>query len=318
MKAIYCSQYGAPEELDLREVEKLKPKGEQVLVKIKATAINDYDWSMVRGKPILYRLLFGLKKPKNPIPGMECSGVVEEVGSAVSTFKKGDFVFGDTSNYEFGTFAEYCCLNQKALNLKPDFLSHEEAAAIPHAGLLAWQSFFELGKLKKGEKVLINGGGGGVGALAVQIAKAMNCEVHGVDTGEKLSLMKSWGFDQVFDYKNTDFTRNNLQYDFILDCKSNRFASAYKKVLTQKGRYISVGGKLFKLMCLALVGKFSSKKRFYVLSLKSNQDLDTLLAFMQKHQIKPIIEGPFQLKDTPKQISRFGAGKHFGKIMICP
>jgi NADPH:quinone reductase-like Zn-dependent oxidoreductase len=319
MKAIYCAQYGPPEKLEIRELPIPTPKEDQVLIKVMATAINDYDWSVVRGKPYLYRLLFGLKRPKHAIPGMEFSGIIEEVGSKVKTFKKGDEVFGDTSDHEFGTMAEFCCLNQGALNLKPDFLSHQEATATPHAGLLAWQGMLSLGQLQAGEKVLINGGGGGVGAFGVQIARAMNCEVDGVDTGSKLQLMKDWGYQEVMDYKQVDFTKNEEQYDLILDCKSNRNWSKYKKTLTANGRYITVGGQVSKLLKLFIAGKFNSgSKKVKVLALKPNKEMNELLAFMQKHQIKPQLDGPYKLEEAAKQIARFGAGEHFGKVIISP
>ena len=165
MKAIVFTKYGAPDVLQLKEMPKPSPGEEEVLVKIHATAVNDYDWSMVRGKPYLYRLMFGLWKPKKQIPGMELSGTVEAVGKNVRAFQVGDAVFGDISEYGFGSFAEYLCIHEKALVLKPAAMSFEEAAAIPHASLLAHQGLVEIGKIQKGQQILINGAGGGVGTL---------------------------------------------------------------------------------------------------------------------------------------------------------
>ena len=157
MKAIICDKYGLPSDLQLKEIPKPVPKENEVLIKIKATSINDYDWRMVIGEPKIYRLLFGLRKPKHPIPGMELSGIVEQVGKQIGKFKTGDAVYGDISEYGFGTYAEYICINEKALAHKPQKMSFPEAAAIPHASLLAYQGLVDIGKIKSGDKVLING-----------------------------------------------------------------------------------------------------------------------------------------------------------------
>ncbi|MDN3687011.1 NAD(P)-dependent alcohol dehydrogenase [Cyclobacterium jeungdonense] len=320
MKAVQFITYGNPERvLDVREVDKPIPKNHEVLVQIRATAINDYDWSLVRGKPYLYRLLFGLFRPRVQIPGMELAGMVDAVGSDVTRFTVGDAVFGDISEYGFGTFAEYVCVDANALVKKPDNLSFEEATAVPHAFCLALQALRDLGQLTKGQKILINGGGGGVGTLAVQLAKLEDCVVTGVDSGEKLEQMKAIGYDHVIDYKKTNFTKNGDTYDLILDCKSNQYPWSYLRALSPNGIYVTIGGNPAGLINLVLFGKvlslFSTKK-LLILSLKSNRSLDFFLELYDQKKINIIIDGPYLLKDTPRLIQYFGEGKHRGKVVI--
>ena len=320
MYAVICKRYGAPNEvLEISSVDRPVPEKDEVLVKVCATAINDYDWSMVRGKPYLYRLMFGIRRPKHQIPGMELSGVVEEIGSEVKHLEVGDAVFGDTSAYGFGTFAQYLCINAKALIKKPDQLSFEEAAAIPHAFALALQALKDLGQMSKGQKILINGGGGGVGTFGLQLAKLSDCEVTGVDASDKMDMMKSIGFDRTLDYEATNFTKTGDRYDLILDCKTNKSAFSYLRSLKPKGQYISIGGELFSLLKVFLWGRvfsiFSSKK-LRILSLKPNQGLDFYLKLLDHESIKPTIDGPYTLEEVPRLIQYFGEGKHRGKIVV--
>ena len=319
MKAIVFTKYGAPDVLQLKEMPKPSPGEEEVLVKIHATAVNDYDWSMVRGKPYLYRLMFGLWKPKKQIPGMELSGTVEAVGKNVRTFQVGDAVFGDISEYGFGSFAEYLCIHEKALVLKPAAMSFEEAAAIPHASLLAHQGLVEIGKIQKGQQILINGAGGGVGTFGLQLAKLYDAEVTGVDTGNKLGMMQSIGFDHVIDYKKEDFTKNGQRYDLILDAKTNRSIFSYARSLKPNGTYVTVGGHLSSLLALLLLKPWSSTfsaKRFHILALKPNKGLAYISELVEAGKLKTVIDGPYELSQTPEAVQHFGEGKHQGKVVI--
>ncbi len=320
MKAVVLKKYGLPEQvLELTNITVPIPKENEVLVKIMATAINDYDWSLVRGKPHLYRLMFGLFKPKHAISGMELSGIVEKVGVSVKNLKVGDAVFGDTSAFGFGTFAEYMSVNENALIKKPDYFSFEEATAIPHAALLALQALKYFGNIKQNQSVLINGGGGGVGTIGLQLAKLYNCEVTGVDTGEKLDMMLSIGYDHVLDYKKVDFTKTDEQYDLILDCKSNKSAFAYVRNLNPTGKYITIGGKLFSVVKIMLWSKIIhlfSKKRLYVLPLKPNKGLEYICELFKDKKLKCEIDGPYAMEDIPRLVQYFGEGKHKGKIVI--
>ncbi|PZX51985.1 NAD(P)-dependent alcohol dehydrogenase [Algoriphagus chordae] len=320
MKAIQFEKYGLPEEvLALKEVAKPSPKENEVLIKIHATAINDYDWSIVRGKPYLYRLMFGLSKPKNPIAGMELAGVVEGIGSKVRKLKIGDVVYGDISQHGFGTFAEYISIHEDAVIIKPNELSFETATAIPHASTLALQALRGIGKLKQGQKTLINGGGGGVGTIGLQLAKLHHCEVTGVDSAEKLTMMKSLGYDQVMDYKKVDFTKTGELYDLILDCKSSKSPFSYLRALKPTGIYVTIGGNLTSLISILIWGKiFSlfSAKRLQILSLKPNEGLDEIAQLVIQNKIQPQIDGRYPLEDTARLIQYFGEGKHKGKVVI--
>ncbi|AWV98999.1 NAD(P)-dependent alcohol dehydrogenase [Arcticibacterium luteifluviistationis] len=314
MKALVFNKYGNPEEvLHVKEIDKPKPKKNEVLVKVKSTSINDYDWSMVRGRPKLYQLMFGLFKPKRTIPGMELSGIIEAVGENISHFNIGDEVYGDISEYGFGTFAEYIAIDAKAVIKKPANLSFEQAAALPHAGLLGYQALKEI---KEHQKILINGAGGGVGSIAIQIAKHYKCEVTGVDTSAKFIMMKTQGFDHVIDYQQTDFTKTGVKYDFILDCKSKKSVFAYLKALKPNGTYVTVGGDLTNLIGLLFWGKplsLFSKKKLQILALKPNEGLEDLNKLFN---IKCQIDGPYQPEEIPRLIQYFGEGKHKGKVVV--
>jgi len=320
MKAIVHSKYGLPENvLQIREVEKPSPKDKEVLIKIHATAINDYDWSMVTGKPLLYRLIYGLGKPKHPTMGMELAGVVEAVGPNVEKHKVGDAVYGDISDYGFGSFTEYVSINENAVLPMPGYISFEEAAAIPHASLLALQGLRDKGNIDKGQNVLINGGGGGVGTIGLQIAKIHDCEVTGVDSGEKIEMMKSVGFDHTINYKRENFTKNGVQYDLILDCKSNKPPFSYLRSLKPKGRYITIGGKLTTLLNILFWGnlfKLFTSKKLQILTLKPNKGLDEIGKLFKQGKIKCVLDGPYALEEVPRLLQYFGEGEHKGKIIV--
>ncbi|WP_255518180.1 NAD(P)-dependent alcohol dehydrogenase [Fulvivirga sp. M361] len=319
MKAIVCTKYGSPATLQIKELAKPVPQKNEVLVKIHATAINDYDWSMVRGKPYLYRLMFGLFSPKKQIPGMELAGKVEAVGAGATSFKPGDLVYGDISDYGFGSFAEYICIHEKALAPKPDKMTFEEAASIPHASLLAVQGLIDVGEILQGQKVLINGAGGGMGIFGFQIARLYGAEVTGVDTGDKLNRMKSIGFDHIVDYKKEDFTKNGQRYDLILDAKTNRQTFAYLRSLKPQGKYVTVGGYLTNLLQLFFLKRWVSlfsNKSMHIVALKPNKDLTYVSKLFEGGKVKPVIDGPYALDEVPQILQYFGDGKHTGKVVI--
>ncbi len=319
MKALLLTKYGSPTALKVQEIAKPSPKRNEVLIKIHATAVNDYDWSMIRGKPYLYRLMFGILKPKKLIPGMELSGTIEALGPNVTSFKIGDAVYGDISEYGFGTFAEYICINEQAVILKPAEMSFEEAVSIPHAAMLAVQGLRDVGKITQGQKVLINGAGGGVGTFGLQIAKLHDAEVTGVDTGDKLKMMKDIGFDHIIDYQKEDFTKNGVHYDLILDAKTNRSPFAYARSLSPNGTYVTVGGKIGRLLQVLIwnlwISKFKHKK-VRLVALKANKGLSYISDLFREGKIKCIIDGPYTLEESAKAIQYFGEGKHQGKVVI--
>lgn len=320
MKALTLEKYGLPKKV-LRLTEQKKPSYQknEVLLKIHSTSINDYDWSLVRGKPLMYRLMFGLVKPKSKSLGMELSGTVEAVGSEVTEFEIGDEVYGDTSAHGFGTFAEYISLPPKALATKPKTMTYEDAAALPHAALLALQGMKEIGGIKNGMKVLINGAGGGVGTIGLQLAKIHHCEVTGVDRQEKFEALSNLGYDHLINYQLENFTKNGIQYDLILDCKTDRSPFSYARSLKANGVYVSIGGKITYLLSTLILGKalsVISSKRFEILSLKSNQGLKEIEGMYENKQIKPVIDGPYPLSLGPDKLQEFGNGYHIGKIIL--
>jgi len=316
MKAIVCARYGPPEHLQLRDVPVPVPKDRQVLVRVFATPVNDYDWSMVLGQPRVYRLLFGLFRPRRPIPGMELAGVVEELGPGATQWRVGDKVFGDTSNGGSGTFAEFVAVPETELRRKPEGISFVEAAAIPHALELAYQAVVEVGELKDGERVLLNGGGGGVGAFALQLAKRQGCTVWGVDTGDrKLQAMREQGFDHVIDLKQHDFTRLGERFDLVVDMKTKRSPHELARALTPKGRYVTVGGDPGRLIAL-LVARLFGRRRMHIVALKTNKNLDVLAPLISNGMLKPLIDGPYALEDAPRLVRYFGEGRHTGKVVM--
>ena len=319
MKAIILEEYGLPKNLKIDNVEKPVPKENEVLVKIHSASINDWDWGLVRGNPFVIRLFFGLTKPKINIPGVDISGEIEAVGADVTSFKIGDEIYCDLSDCGFGGFADYVCVPEKMLSRKPSNMSHNDAAALPHAGTLAFQGLVEQGVVKSGQRILINGAGGGVGTLGIQILKSYGVHVTGVDSDEKLGLMKSLGYDRVIDYKKEDFTENGEKYDLILDAKSYKSVFKYARSLKKNGIYITMGGSMVRLLEISIIGSFISlftRKKLSVLIHKPNKGLDQLSELVEKEQLKPIVDGPYGFDKIPELIQYFGEGRHLGKVVV--
>ena len=314
MRAIVLTRYGSPDVLHLEEVAKPKPGDDEVLVKVRATAVNDWDWCFVRGKPYILRLMIGLMKPRVAVLGAEVAGTVEAVGNDARRFRTGDHVYGDISEAGFGGFAEYVCVPERALGPKPPGMTFEQAAALPHAAMLALQGLVDVGQIRQGERVLINGAGGGVGIVGVQIAKQYGAEVTGVDSALKLDTLRSVGFDHVIDYRREDFTRNGRRYDLILDTKTNRSPFSYLRSLEPGGRYVTVGGhlpRLLQVFCVAPLVSRVSRKHVRIVALKPNEGLGYVSDLFEC-----VIDGPYELSDVPQAIQRFGEAKHVGKVVI--
>ena len=319
MKAIVYTKYGSPNELKLNEVEKPTPMAKEVLIRVHAASINSWDWDLLTGT--FQGRLGGFRKPKFNILGCDIAGTVEEVGSDVHQFSPGDNVFGDMSGFkqrDWGGFAEYACAREDVIALKSDKMTFEQAAAVPQAGVLALQGLYDIGNLKSGQKVLINGAGGGGGTFAIQIAKAAGAEVTGVDGTEKLKAMHSLGCDHVIDYTKEDFTNNGEQYDLILDVISTRSVFAYKRALSQQGVYVTVGGRTAKLLQLALLGPIiSGSRKIKLLGHEpTRKDLNTLTKLFEEGKIEPVIDSCYKLSEAAQAFSHFGEGKFIGKIVI--
>jgi NADPH:quinone reductase-like Zn-dependent oxidoreductase len=261
------------------------------------------------------RLMAGIFKPtKIKIPGCDIAGRIDKVGKNVKRFQPGDEVFGDLSSCGWGGFAEYVAAPEKALALKPACLTFEQAAAVPQAALLALQGLHK-GRIQPGNKVLINGAGGGSGTFAIQIAKDIGAEVTAVDSTEKLNIMRSTGADHVIDYTQEDFTKNGLHYDLIFDNAANRSLSDYKLVLNPGGIHVMVGGKSFNVFKSMLVSITGSRK-FVLLLHKANKGLDTMTGLFEAGKVVPVIDRTYPLSEAADAMRYFAAGHAKGKIVI--
>ncbi len=318
MKAITIPKYGSPDVLELKEVEKPTPKDDEILIRVHASAVNPADKFRMRGKPFLVRLSDGLFKPKNPILGADTAGRVEAVGSKVKLFKPGDEVFGELSA---GGFAEYACGKENQLALKPANVSFAQAAAVPLAGLTAWQGLQKIGEIKAGQTVLVNGASGGVGTFAVQIAKALGAEVTGVCSTRNLEMVQSIGADHVVDYSQQDFTQMGKRYDIVYDAVGNISVKGFKQILTAKGRGVLIGFQsMGKLLGTIIGGKFASKKNgIKIASLTASpnrEDLDALAALLESGKVVPVIDRQYGYAETADAIRYIETGRASGKVVI--
>jgi len=320
MKAITYTKYGPPEVLQLQEIEKPVPKDNEVLVKVVAASANPADWHMIRGEPKFARLSFGLTKPKNPIPGMDIAGRIEAVGRNVKEFHPGDEVFGDCG--WGGAFAEYICVTEQRVVMKPAKISFEDAATISVAGITALQSLRDKGKIQSGQKVLIVGASGGVGTFAVQIAKYFGSEVTGVCSTKNLEFVRSIGADKVIDYTQEDFAKTEKQYDLIIDNVANRSIFELKRALTPNGICVVVGFTTVSFMLQhmflgPLVSMFGNKKILSLGAAKPNKKDHTFLKeLLEKNIVKPVIERQYPLSELPEAISYVEKGHTRGKVVI--
>jgi NADPH:quinone reductase-like Zn-dependent oxidoreductase len=317
LKALVYTKYGNPEVLQLKELPKPLPRENEVLIKVHAVSVNDWDLGLLQGDWI-NRMLFGFFKPRKQILGSDIAGVVEAVGANVHKFNPGDKVFGDLSG-TWGGFAEYVCASENALALMHGKMSFEEAAAIPQAGMLAVQGLIDMGQIQSGQKLLINGAGGGVGTFALQIAKSFGAEITAVDKTEKLAMLQELGADHVIDFTQEDFTKNGQRYDLILDVKTHRSVLNYVRSLTTNGMYVTVGGEMkyiFQMLFLTPIFSFFGKRKLKVVALKVNKDLDLMSKLFIEHKLRPVIDGPYKFEDTPRALNLFESGAHKGKIVI--
>ena len=321
MKAVLYKKYGAFDVLELEEVEKPAPKDDEVLVKVHAASVNSWDRDLLLGKPFANRLMSGLLKPKSTILGCDIAGLVEEVGGSVRQFRPGDEVFGDISGCGWGGFAEYVCARENILALKTGGMTFEEAAAFPQAGVLALQGLRDKGHVKKGQKVLINGAGGGAGTFAIQIAGSYGAEVTGVDSTDKLDMMRAIGANRVVDYTKEDFTESGQLYDLILDVVTYRSIFDYRRLLSPEGTYVMLGGgswaRVFQTMFLGPLVSMVGRKKFGLLIHKPNQkDLNVMKDLYEAGKVKPVIDKCYPLGEVPQALRYLGEGKAKGKIVI--
>jgi NADPH:quinone reductase-like Zn-dependent oxidoreductase len=318
MKAIVYTKYGSPDVLQFKEVEKPAPTDGQILVKIYAASANPLDWHLMRASPFLARLAGGLRKPKDPRLGADFAGRVEAVGANVAQFQPGDDVFGAST----GAFAEYICVAESEVALKPANLSFEQAAVVPVAATTALQGLRDAGQIHTGQRVLVNGASGGVGTFAVQIARAFGTEVTGVCSTRNLDMVRSIGADHAIDYMKEDFTRTGQHYDLIYDAVGNRSVSAYRRALNPGGTCVVAGftslPRLFEHMLLGpLRSKIGDKKVGLMGTAQiKQQDLVSLRELLEAGKVTPVIDRRYSLREVPEAIRYLEAKHARGKVVI--
>lgn len=314
MKAIVYRKYGSPEVLHLEEVTKPVPKDNEILIKVKATAANSGDARLRKADPFAVRFFFGLFKPNRGILGGVLSGEVEAVGQNVTRFKVGDQVFGSTG-MGFGAYAEYRCLPENAvLDVKPEHLSHEEAAVIPFGGNTALH-FISKASIKPGQTVLINGASGAVGSAAVQIAKHFGATVTGVCSADNEKLVRSLGADKVIDYTVTDFTSNGEQYDVIFDTIGKISFLRALNSLTKAGTLI-LGSSGAAGMLQSLKPSRSGKKVIAGVIRETNEGLHLLKVLAESRALKPVIDRTYTLSQMATAHSYVDTGRKKGNVAI--
>lgn len=328
MKAAIFHKYEALDSLQLIELEIPSPGDNEVLIKVHASSINSWDGDILKGIPLVNRFQFGLFKPKKKVLGCDVAGHVEKVGRKVKHLKAGDEVFGDISTSGMGGMAEYVCAPEKILALKPGGMTFEEAAAIPHTGVLALQGLRNKGHIHEGQKVLINGAGGGSGTFAVQIAKLFGAEVTCVDRESKFDMLRSLGTDHVIDYTKEDFTKNGQVYDLILDVVTYRSISDYKRALSPKGVYVMLGGGSYaKVTQIFFLGPLitmtqrlfrgkAGKKMGILMHKPNKKDLDSLIELYIAGKVVPVIDRTFPLSELMQAFRYYGDGLALGKVVI--
>ena len=318
MKAIVYTKYGSPDVLQFKEVEKPAPTDGQILVKIYAASANPVDWHLMRASPFLARLAGGLRKPKDTRLGADFAGRVEAVGANVAQFQPGDEVFGAST----GAFAEYICVAESEVALKPANLSFEQAAAVPVAATTALQGLRDTGQIHTGQRVLVNGASGGVGTFAVQIARAFGTEVTGVCSTRNLDMVRSIGADHAIDYMKEDFTRTGQHYDLIYDAVGNSSVSAYRRALNPGGTCVVAGftslPRLFEHMLIGpLRSKIGDKKVGLMGTAQIKQkDLVSLRELLEAGKVTPVIDRRYSLREVPEAIRYLEAKHARGKVVI--
>ena len=325
MKAVIHCEYGKPDVLEVKDLEKPTPDDNQLLVRVRAASLNPLDGHFVRGMLLARAMGGGLRKPKETRIGVDYAGVVEAVGKNVTQFKVGDEVFGART----GSLAQYICAKaDRAACLKPATVTFEEGATIGVAASTALQGLRDHGHLQAGQKVLINGASGGVGTFAVQIAKAMGAEVTGVCSTRNVDLVKSIGADHVIDYTKEDFTKGDQHYDVLFDNVQNHTFSERRRALTPNGICLNVGLggagwhedtalHLVRSFTTPLMSKFTSQKfKFFIAELNHN-DLAYLADLMQSGKLKPVIDRTYKsLSETPQALAYLEEGHARGKVVV--
>ena len=321
MKAIAQDEYGAPEDvLELREMEMPTVGDDEVLVRVQAAGVHIGDWLVTSGLPYLIRLMgYGLRKPKQKVPGMEIAGHVEAIGMNVTEFEPGDEVFGFCT----GGFAEHVSVSRDALVRKPANVTFEQASAVPISAFTALQAVRDQAEVQPGQKVLVIGASGGVGTFAVQIAKAYGAEVTGVCSARNVDLVRSIGADHVIDYTREDINHSGQRYDVILDMAGNRSLSDLRRALTPEGTLVIVGGSggrwlmgFGRTLRAVVLSPFVSQRLRQFMSATTKEDLVVLGNLIEDGKVTPVIDRTFPLRETPEAIAHVGRRHTRGKTVI--
>jgi NADPH:quinone reductase-like Zn-dependent oxidoreductase len=317
-------RYGPPDVIELREVERPVPTGDQVLVRVRAASVNRADLDGLGPRPGFIRPIIGMRAPRNPRTGIDVAGIVESVGPDATRFKPGDAVFADLYSHGAGAFAEYACAREKAFEAIPTGMTFEEASTLPHSAVLALQGLRRRNgrTIKPGDKVLIDGASGNVGPFAVQIAKALGAEVTGVASPAKLDLVRSLGADHVIDYTKVDYTRAAERYDWIVDTDSHHSIFRVRRALRPNGVYVTLGGTSAPILLGMIVGPllsmFSDRWSGLMLWWKpfNVADVNRLKELIAAGAVKPVIDRTYPLSEIVAALKHVDEGRARGKIVI--
>jgi NADPH:quinone reductase-like Zn-dependent oxidoreductase len=316
MKAMVYTEYGPPEVLKFKEVEKPTLAADEVLVEVHASSLNFGDVALIKGSPFVVRFSSGLRKPKYPILGGDVAGRVVEAGRNVTQFRPGDEVFADIGGLGFGAYAQYVAVPEKALALKPTNTTFAEAAAAPQAAVVALQGLRDRGRLQAGQKVLINGASGGIGPYAVQIAKAFGADVTGVCSTRNLDLLRSIGADEVIDYTQEDFTKNGQAYELIFDIVANHSVSDYARALTPEGTYVACAFNATSLFLGPLISRTGDKKIVSLVHKPNVADLLVMKDLFENGKVVSIIDSCFPLDELAAAVRYWEEENPQGKVVI--
>lgn len=326
MKAFVMRSYGPPDQLTLADVDQPVPARGEVLVRVRATSVNPYDWHHLRGEPRVARLMGGglkLRGPKHPVLGADLAGEVEAIGPDVTAFQPGDAVY---ALLDYGGFGEYVCVPEAELAPMPRNLAFEEAAAVPLAGCTAMLAVRDDGRVEPGQRVLVNGASGGVGTFAVQIARALGATVTGVCGPSNVELVRSIGADTVVDYSTQDFTALAPEYDLVIDIAGSRSAAACRRVLKREGTYVVVGGKagrwvqpaghMFAALAVAPFVTQRLTRTDVVTCTRNHQNLVALTALIEDGKITPVIGRRYAFDEIPAAVAYQEGGHAPGKVVV--
>lgn len=321
MRAAYVTGYGNSDLIEVRNVSIPNPKSNELLIEVKASTVTQADVMMLSGKPYFARLFVGFKKPKHPIPGTGFSGIIREVGEDVTDFKVGEEVFGETT-LGFSTNAEFVVISESGVLLrKPKNMSHEEAATYGDGPVTSLNFLKNIGKIKKGQQVLINGASGALGTAAVQLASYFGAKVTAVCSGKNANLVKKLGADNVIDYKTSDFTKSNERYDLIFDTVGKSSFCESRKVLKRKGKFVSPV-LTFSLLYQSLISRlfFRKKATFAATGMKKNHELkemfEELLVIREQFDFQVVIDREFKLEEVSKAHEFVAMGHKVGNVIL--